>query len=639
MSGVIRWYPYLVESASDSTDVPLPAQGTAEIPQENRKKRISLLGTERLDFRSLVVCQQRDSRSFAKFASYLDFGRYVVKEVAESHRCFYEVIFGDTPQKPYFDLDIPLSHHVDPPRGEQGSQLDPLTQRRPDSQSSLPIGVPILPRRNESPSQPLPARELGSSRAPPTGRLAPRADDPTMPSLVPRGGFTGGAGASPALSLEEANEAVRTLTGIIRQLITPNPQADSRGQILVFTSHSDKKLSYHIIVDEWCFPDSKESRYFHDEVTKRLPAKWRDIVDHGMYKSLQQLRITGCHKWQDWRTKTLSPDLSFKVSGAQGWTSPEPPLDSNHEYLLLLGCSLVTNTSDCHLLPSFAPPEQPRKAYTRDVMTEMELDATSVDLAIELCARMGQLTPTDPNFPYRLDRCMDSRDGTALILLKRLRPSWCRVCRRIHENQHPYLLVAGRERDVYLDCRRNFENQKLYLGKLGAMARSVEVETRDWNSTERNDSGPLDRASFEDDELPMESSSQIAETPGVPAPRSLPSFHDGASVPAPRSRPSFHDGASVQDEMRVGNLNHGLHRSPRGSIAHPIYGVEDSTASSRAVIPGQYHHQIPIPCPPKDLFAQLQKASEERARPMKMELKHLSPRKGTIDSLGGWKLK
>ena len=597
MSGVIRWYPYLVESAADSTDIPPPTSDLGTIPPENTKKRISLLGTERLDFRSLVVCQQRDSRSFAKFASYLDFGRYLVKEVAESHRCFYEVIFGDTPQKPYFDLDIPLlqqmtvreanlSHHVQ--QGSNSNSSGPIRAAGSPGgvgpQSNLPIGVPILPRKDESLSRP--PRKLESLQG------LPRSD-------------INAAGAS-ALSLEEADEAVCALTGIIRRLITPDPtpqRPDSRGQVLVFTSHSDKKLSYHIIVDEWCFADSKESRYFHDEVVKRLPEKWRDIVDHGMYKSLQQLRITGCHKWQDWRTKALNPGLSFKIAGSQGWIPPEPPLDSNHEYLLLLGCSLVTNTSDCHLLPSFAPPERPRRTYTKDVITEMELDATSVDLAIELCARMGQLTPTDPNFPYRLDRCLDSRDGTALILLKRLRPSWCRVCQRIHENQHPYLLVAGRERDVYLDCRRNFENQKLYLGKLGAVTRPVEVEA---DPPERNGAAQLDGASFEDDESPMQVSSQIVET-------------------------------SARSEMRVGDLHRVGSRPPTGESSRAPN--RELLSSTKPVSPGQYHHQIPIPCPPKDLFAQLQKASEARARPMKMELTHLSPRKGTINSLGGWKLK
>ena len=613
MSGVIRWYPYLVESSSASTEAPPSTSDLGTIREGNSKKRVSLLDVERLDFRSLVVCQQKDSRSFAKFASYLDFGRYLVKEVMESHRCFYEVIFGDTPQKPYFDLDIPLFSHKQSINGsiEQGpSEMSPeksrVYARGPSSgRSNLPVGVPILPRREE----PV-LRQVNKAQGP-FDSLDPPSRGAREATVCTSHPISTSTNSLAALSLEEADEAVRALTGIITQLITSSlpktrdGSSDSRGQILVFTSHSDKKLSYHIIVDEWCFADSKECRYFHDEVIQRLPEKWRDIVDHGMYKSLQQLRITGCHKWNDLRTKTLSPSLSFKIAGSQGWTPPEPPLDSNHEYLLLLGCSLVTNTSDCHLLPSFAPPERPKRAYIKDVMTEMELDATSVDLAIELCAKMGQLTPTHPDFPYRLDRCLDARDGTALILLKRLRPSWCRVCQRIHENQHPYLLVVGRDRDVYLDCRRHFENQKLYLGRLGAMARSIDSDVN-INSTACDNS---ESALVQAESRRLRSEASIDDSPSDIQSSSRTVKISSSRGPYPSGLPAARAGPRAGNETPVISWNN------------------------------QAHHHIPIPCPPKDLFAQLQRASEERARPMKMELTHLSPRKGTIDSLGGWKLK
>ena len=43
----------------------------------------------------------------------------------------------------------------------------------------------------------------------------------------------------------------------------------------------------------------------------------------------------------------------------------------------------------------------------------------------------------------------------------------CRICNHIHENENPYLLIIGLERDVYLDCRRNSMGKKLFVGKLG----------------------------------------------------------------------------------------------------------------------------------------------------------------------------
>ena len=43
----------------------------------------------------------------------------------------------------------------------------------------------------------------------------------------------------------------------------------------------------------------------------------------------------------------------------------------------------------------------------------------------------------------------------------------CRICNRAHEHENPFLLIIGYDRDIYLDCRRNEKNKKLYIGKLG----------------------------------------------------------------------------------------------------------------------------------------------------------------------------
>lgn len=56
---------------------------------------------------SLVVCYTPDenTRLFSIFPSYVEFYTYIQKFDLDQ-RCFYEIIFGELPRKPYFDIDI-----------------------------------------------------------------------------------------------------------------------------------------------------------------------------------------------------------------------------------------------------------------------------------------------------------------------------------------------------------------------------------------------------------------------------------------------------------------------------------------------------------------------------------------------------
>jgi hypothetical protein len=664
MSQRIRWYRYLVESGGPTPRAPTslhevgsntPDQSdpsspdSTDDPSITNKSRVSLLDVEKLDFGSLVVCQQRDFRSFAKFPNYLDFGRYLVKDVHDQYKCFYEVIFGDTPQKIYFDLDIPLlvgdpnSHQI--PQGESANRHSSVMSHVDSQQKSvdLPLGVPRIPR----------SEYVSPISSPSITRSA-------LHNRVS------------ALTLVEADQAVQCLTEIISTLITGDRRSlnegqlsprearaleantESRGHILVFTSHSESKLSYHIILDEWCVSDSKECKYFHDRVMRILPDKWHDIVDHGMYKSLQQLRIVGCHKWKDYRSKILSQDLSCKIGGPTGWTPPEVPMDNNHEYLLLLGCSLVTNTSHCHLLPSFAPLEEPKKTYFKDEIPEMELDAHSIDRAIELCAQMGQLTSKDRNFPYRFNTYKTTHNGSNLIILKRIRPSWCRVCQRIHENQDPYLVVVGRERNVYLDCRRHPTNQKIYVGSLGAVvipyddsipesscitSRNVSKSDQDWIESVDSPERPSFKKAFRGVGAPGSHRLQRTET--------SKDVNSGATTLGPSPGPTH---TRELNELLVNFKSDPVLRSEWDSPRKGAPSAQDgnswyedvsnfsSTYNSVPIPSKPVYNPIPIPCPPQDLFKQLQKSSEDRERPMRVSKRNVTPRKCPINLLGGWDL-
>jgi len=62
------------------------------------------------------------------------------------------------------------------------------------------------------------------------------------------------------------------------------------------------------------------------------------------------------------------------------------------------------------------------------------------------------------NFPFIVRDVKGS-----IISLKRLKPSFCKICERVHEHENPYLLVI--DDNVYFYCRRNTD-KNLPLGKI-----------------------------------------------------------------------------------------------------------------------------------------------------------------------------
>jgi hypothetical protein len=344
----LRWYPLLKRS---------DGQGS---------KYSSLLDNVELTPKSFVVSHQLDHRSFVHFNTYLEYAIYCIKKVKESHRCFYEVIFGHNMQKPYFDVDVKI--------GETSNSL--------------------------------------------------------------------------TLTIADAKELRRQ---VVSSIIKNFPFIKIE-DIMIFSSHSSGKYSYHIVVDNWCVGDNEENRLFCQSVMKNVEQRLSIFIDSLVYKSIQQLRIYNCHKYQSDRVKILN-----KLSK---WKLKETPESENHRYCIILGGSLICNTSYCKIVPSLKPKFEARKKWDG---AETILDEGDPEKCLELLAIIGGVESSKSHkFPYNVQEVKGS-----LILLNRLQPSMCRICNRIHDTENPYLVVVGRERKVYFNCRRVDSKEKFYVGKLG----------------------------------------------------------------------------------------------------------------------------------------------------------------------------
>jgi hypothetical protein len=261
--------------------------------------------------------------------------------------------------------------------------------------------------------------------------------------------------SSDSLTLNESTTLIKELVKIIEKTILKI--GDKEGTIMVFTSHSAEKLSYHIIVDGWCLSDHKENRAFHDLIMKdfSLPS----IVDHSVYSNIRQLRMYQSRKFGSERIKILDNELTYNIKTCKnGYTFPIKPESEDHAELMILGSSLVGNTRICRILPTlFIPP--PARIFSgtpMDSLTEEDIDNVMIIAKEKL-----------PSFPFNLLKVEDRSEGSTLIVLKRLGRSRCDICDRTHEHENPYLIVYGEERSISFDCRRSSDNKRLYLGKLG----------------------------------------------------------------------------------------------------------------------------------------------------------------------------
>lgn len=344
-SNSLKWYCRLVESTN-----------------ELNKKSLSLMKCEPLTDESFVVCQELENRHFTAFNSYLDYGRYIYKEVTPSHKCFYEVIFGHKLQKPYFDVDMPIS---------------------------------------------------GDS----------------------------------VFKFEDGERLKRQL---VKSICKEYPEI-LESHIMLFNSHSNIKYSLHIVVDKWCVLGHRENEKFCEKILVNIEEKLKCAVDSKVYKSIQQFRIYKSHKWNTDRVKSFDPECK--------WVPPIIPKNEGHELIVILTGSLIGIVGHCQIITGLTPLIDKRKFTGQSLVLEEE----DVFKALDLCAVIeGLQTHKSKKFPYEYQETRES-----IIILKRAFPSSCPLCKRVHENENPYLTVSGVNRNVYFHCRRNVDGSKLLLGNLG----------------------------------------------------------------------------------------------------------------------------------------------------------------------------
>jgi len=218
--------------------------------------------------------------------------------------------------------------------------------------------------------------------------------------------------------------------------------------LLVFSSHTTNKWSYHLIIDDFILQNYKECEIFYDRFTDKLSDRYKEYFDRSVYKSVQQFRIIGNHKFEKENTKTFEKDLSV------GFKYPTRCREKNAKFLHLLSISLISNNSYCNILGGFSPPEEERNL---GIGAACEGDISDV-----LQNFFAVYSPDD----FQYSGCKE-QNGNLLLILRRLNPTYCKECVRVHENENPFITVTGGYRNITFYCRRKDEKLGVSLGHLG----------------------------------------------------------------------------------------------------------------------------------------------------------------------------
>ena len=240
---------------------------------------------------------------------------------------------------------------------------------------------------------------------------------------------------------DNVNDAIKCLLIAVKEML---PQIKDR-DILVFNSNGENKISYHIVIDRWCFLDYRNNKAFVDKVLELLPENYRKFFDIGIYTSLHNFRMFNNHKINSDRVKILDEKSTWIYEIKDKFTEFE-------NFMNILGASLISNASCCNLLPNFYIPNN--RKYN---ITDICLSDDEVDIILECCQKFEK----SKVLPYKVVHVKG-----LLIELKRTAPSFCKVCQRTHENQNPYLTVSFSNGDIKLYCRRSVNNEGIFVGNI-----------------------------------------------------------------------------------------------------------------------------------------------------------------------------
>ena len=251
--------------------------------------------------------------------------------------------------------------------------------------------------------------------------------------------ITGDIKDNPNIHKEVLNDLIKSIIYCLKE---ENINVDPIEEILAFESHGPNKKSYHIIIDGYYHETNIEAGCFYHNVIDMMLPYHSLYIDSSVYKTVQQFRMLGSRKNGTNRIKRFLKRKDYI------------PKD-------LFLRSLISYTGKCKVLPSFDTSEEDMNFSTNQPSINIDDQSDLVQKSLNILAGYCGTSYDSSKFPFSLISTKKN-----LMILKRLFPSFCQRCDRVHEKENPYLYVSN-VGNLYFDCRRDSKvNNKILIGKL-----------------------------------------------------------------------------------------------------------------------------------------------------------------------------
>src|SRR5579875_3588155 len=215
---------------------------------------------------------------------------------------------------------------------------------------------------------------------------------------------------------------------------------DITKNILIFSSSSKDKKSYHVIVDGYCVTNNKENKKLYELVTSNIPLKYRQFIDDSMFSTKQQFRLYLSQKPKSGRKKRFKKKWKYHDKIINYDFGINDDIDPKVLFSSLFQSSCVSVTTGC-------------KVFTIE-NEEMDLkprvDLAPVDNHKEILNMLK-----DSEYSYILNVYKFYQVINNYICLKRKMNAYCTICCRVHESENAYMMVINN--NVYFVCRREPE--------------------------------------------------------------------------------------------------------------------------------------------------------------------------------------
>lgn len=234
---------------------------------------------------------------------------------------------------------------------------------------------------------------------------------------------------------------------------------DLTKDILLFSSSSEIKKSFHIIVKKFAVKNNVMNKEFFYKVIEKLPEKFRPFIDDKVYSSTQQFRLYLSQKISSNRPKVLMTNWSFFGTPVEYkyYIEDKPALQFARVYEVLYD-SLISQTSKCVPLTVKTMAVRVHHVLTSQVddpdikITENLFEQIKAQVANEKIYKLLNI--------YNIVGFKDK-----LITLIRKQPSMCPICQRIHEHENAFLFLNTRNQ-VFFRCFRDDLNTSIMICSL-----------------------------------------------------------------------------------------------------------------------------------------------------------------------------